>query len=164
MSFPGEFVDIIHTELNKYLGDGLPDNTLDNPYVVVDRAVRLGDPERVIGVFASEWAPMQDSIEIGLGDEPTLQTYNIQVQLQIKHNDIEEANGIFIQDAHVLRTVLYRAPGLRVGFQGLSEVLLGKTERYMRYGVRRQRFLNAPVGSVTVHLATTDLWIETETI
>ncbi len=130
---------------------------------VLKRPLRHTDPALSVGVYAFNWVPDPESAQIGQ-HEPALATYLYRIQLMVKHATETEARALFTTHAKIVRAILYRDPGLRVRLAALQEDLLGSRERFHRFGVRNQSFLNNELRGTWVYLATTDLWVETETV
>lgn len=141
---------------------------IDQDLYVVKRPLRTTDPEQSIGIMASLWNPEDDSYEIKgapLGrSEPTLQMYIITIQAFIK--DMEEERGASTHSllSKMLRTMLYRDEGIRVGFTALSSSMMDSVERLQRWRVLRQRFNSNELSGDWLYLSTLELMIETETI
>lgn len=143
----------------------LADNsqTLDADLAVFRRPLRSSDPNQAIGVFPAMWQPVEGSQEMGRVNpgEPTMQTYSVGMQSFVKDGD--EIVGLMRHSAlsHMVRTMLYRTPAVRVGLPQLSYTTGGVTERVMRWGVRNQRFLSNEVTGSWLYLSTLEVWAET---
>lgn len=135
----------------------------DPPAEILKRPLRHTDPALSLGVYAHNWVPNQDGALIGQ-NEPAMATYLYRIQLMIKHATETEARALFTSHGKMVRVILYRDTALGVRLAGLQEDLLGSRERFMRFGVRNQSFLNNELRGTFVYLATTDLWVETETV
>jgi hypothetical protein len=81
----------------------------------------------------------------------------------VKSLEEQEGRVAFTLHAKMVRAILYRDPDLRVRLGGLQEELLSTAERVKRYGVMRQDFLTNELQGTFVFLASTDLFVETET-
>lgn len=136
---------------------------LDNDLFVTGRPLRSSDPIQSVGVFPSMWQPVEGSQEMGRSNpgEPTIQTYSVNVQGFVRDGD--ELKGLKRHStlSHMLRTMLYRDPAIRVGLPALSYTTGGVTERVMRWGVRNQRFLSNEVTGSWLYLSTLEVWAET---
>jgi hypothetical protein len=134
----------------------------DPPTEILKRPLRHTDPALSLGIYAYNWVPNPESAQIGQ-NEPALATYLYRIQLMVKHATETEARALFTSHGKIVRAILYRDTALRVRLAALQEDLLGSRERFMRFGVRNQSFLNNELRGAFVYLATTDLWVETET-
>lgn len=146
------------------LADNFKTTLPDYEEGVVTRPLRPSDPSQAIGVFPDNWLPREDSYEIGRGHGPTLGVYTIRIHLLVKHSDEAEGRAQYAIDTKNLRAILFRDAALRLQLAQLNEVALGSIERVKRMGIRSQRYLNNEVQGTFLFLATTDFWIETETV
>lgn len=141
---------------------------LDPDLHVYRRPLRDSDPNQSIGVFAAQWQPQQDSLEMRGGpqfvQEPTLQRYSISVQAFVK--DMDEERGLFGHSvlSKMVRSMLYRDDPLRVGLSMLSVTMRGSTERARRWGITTQRFVSNELSGSWLYLSTLEFWLETETV
>lgn len=154
ISFPNNIVQLLMDRLKVNMPD----------WEVLGRPIRIADPNFTLGVYALDWQPQDSTIQIGGGSEPILSRYNLRIQNLIKHTDEAEARADFTVAAKSVRAIVARDPGLTVGLPALQETLLGAKEVLLRYGIRSQSFLNNDIKGTFTFLATTDLWVETETI
>ncbi len=134
------------------------------------RPLRNGDPRLAVGVFASSWAPNDQSYEMGgavLGggrQEATLNQYVITVQTLVV--DTDEIRGLTRSTvvAKRARDMLLRNPYLGVELSSLSATdLSGLTERTQRRWVKTQRFISTELQGSFTYLAALEFTIETET-
>ena len=152
-SFPMVFVTPIVDELRKYFNTG---------YVIEPRTLGSMEATDAIGVFPASWVPIENSKFIGQ-HEPTQSQYRIRVQnLHINADDVD-GRARFSADARKIRAILYRSTTLQVAFASLQEVLLGSVERFQKYDVVRQEFLNSRQLDGFIYLCTTEVAIWTET-
>lgn len=156
--FPENVVDELAVSFTEHMA-GVDD---DPPAEILKRPLRHTDPALSLGIYAYNWVPNPDSAQIGQ-HEPALATYLYRIQLMVKHATETEARALFTSHGKIVRAILYRDTALRVRLAALQEDLLGSRERFMRFGVRNQSFLNNELRGTFVYLATTDLWVETET-
>jgi hypothetical protein len=136
-------------------------------YSIVDRALRPQDPNKSIGLFSVDWVPDLNSLEMqgpDLPAEPTMQRYNFRIQNYIRSADKTGGGRLFANDAKNVRAILYRDAELGVRLRAIEEDTLGSREHVKRYGVRTQRYLNNEFSGTFVFLATTEFWIDTETV
>lgn len=150
--FPGSIV----AQIAESLGDFLPEHS------IALRPLRQTDPNRSIGIYSANWTPVADSAMIGQQEAP-LARYTIRVQNMIKAMDEAEGRAAFTLEAKAIRAILYRNTDLRVRLAGLQEELLSTVERVKRYGVVKQDFITNELSGVFVFLASTELFVETET-
>lgn len=156
--FPSNIVEELATTFREHLAG--PDD--DPKTEILTRPVRFTDPALSLGIYALDWTPVQDSMQIGQ-QEPALNRYLFRIQNLVKHATEVEARALYTTHAKIVRAILYRDPGLRVRLAALQETFLGTSERFHRFGVRSQGYLNNELRGNWVYLATTDLWVETET-
>lgn len=153
--------DVFPNNIIKLLSDSA--QALDADLFVTGRPLRSSDPLQAVGIFPSMWQPVEASQEMGRVNpgEPTMQTYSIGLQAFVKDGD--ELVGLKRHStlSHMLRTMLYRDPAIRVGLPALSYTTGGVTERVMRWGVRNQRFLSNEVTGSWLYLSTLEVWAET---
>jgi hypothetical protein len=154
VGFPLNIVDALAVKVGEIEGVAIP---------VPKRPLRLSDPAISVGVHADDWVPKPDSFQIGQV-EPSLATYMVRVQTMVRHSNEEEGRKLHTAISKHLRALLYRDEPLRVSLGGLYEDIRGSRERVQRFGVARQRFLNNTFNGVMVYLATTDFFVETETV
>lgn len=153
MAFPETFLELIRSEVEKYMKPA--------DYTIIDRPVRLNDPQKTISVYATNWVPDATSHEIGT-NEPTLARYNLRLQLMVKHTNPSKGRAMSALDSKTLRMVLYRSPVLRVSLLGMTEEVLGSTERVKRFQVTGQNFMNGDLNGNHLYLSSTEAYIETE--
>jgi hypothetical protein len=150
--FPMNFVDEIAVSLDEFL---------DDEVVVIKRPLRSVDPNRCVGIFPVSALPIEGSEMIGQV-EPTLQRYNVRIQLLVKHARDEDGRRLYAVDSTAMKTILYRDLGLHTRLATLQMEIMGTVERYKQFQVRSQRFLNNELGSQFVYLSVTDLEFQTE--
>jgi hypothetical protein len=150
--FPYNIIDVMVDHLERNITE------LD---LLVRRPLRFTDPPRCMGIFPFDWSPQPDSMEIS-AREPVLGRYGIRIQNLVQTGDEDEGREMVTLDATIARTVLYRGTELGVDLAGLSEIVLDHGERFQRFGVRNQQFMNNELRGQFVFLATMDLWVETE--
>lgn len=161
MSVVNTFLEVLETVLTERLSDS------GVSYTIAMRPLRPNDPNRSIGIFAVDWQPRQETMEMGgpgSPEEPLLQRYNIRVQNLVKHSNEAEGRAMFADDAKTIRAILYRDMDLRVRLLAIQETDLGSLERVKKYGVRQQRYLNNDVRGTMLYLTATELWFETENV
>lgn len=152
-AFPQNVVSALYT----CLVARLPDHN------VFTRPVRTSDQNLACGVYANDWMPVEGSTEMP-SQEPTLNRYTFKVQNLVVSMDEEVGRALFAVNAKIVRAVLVRDPQLQVDLRGLQETVLQVTERFQRFGVAKQSYLSGGVRGKWTYLATTDVWIETETV
>jgi hypothetical protein len=150
--FPGNIVEEIETALQ----GGMPEHN------VVSRPIRRVDPNYTIGIFATDWLPDEQSIQIGDQAEPVLNRYMLRIQNLVVSADAIAGREQFSSFSKSIRVILYRDPVLNVRLRSLTEVLILSKESVKRFGVTRQRFLNNELNGNWLFVAQTDLWVETE--
>lgn len=153
---------------------GFPSNVVDEIVVtfrqhllnheIIDRPLRLPDPARCVGVYAVDMAPDQQNAALIGQSEPVVNRYNFRIQNMVKATNEPEARALFTLDSKSIRVILYRDNQLLVRLKSLTEELLGTRERFQRFGVSRQRFLNNELKGHFVYLAQTDIWVETDLV
>jgi len=151
--FPATFVSMIA----KALDDLLPDDC-----VVVERPLGESDPNYAVGVYAESWATDEDTYQIGQF-EPTENRYEIRVQSLVKSIDHMTGRAAHSNLAKTIRVILYRDTTLRVRLTTATEELLSSVERVKGYGVKRQEFLSGKVGAGFMFMATTHVFVDTNT-
>lgn len=151
--FPMVVVDVLHDRFKELLTDR----------DILDRPLRVNDPNRCVGLYPVDWNPELDSFEMP-GVEPTLGRYTYRVQNLVKHSNEEEGRVVYAKDSKIVRAILYRDQELRLRLHGIAETTLGFVERFKRMGVRQQRFLNNELQGQFIFLATTEVWLETESV
>jgi hypothetical protein len=127
------------------------------------RPLRPSDPARSFGMFPVDWMPRDESWEMS-GFGPTLSRYLFRVQVLVKHTDELEGRATYAEDAKNVRLILHRDVPLRTQLASLNETSLGGIERLQRFGIRNQRYLNNELQGQFIYLASTEFWVETETI
>jgi len=154
--FPMEVVDILHARFKELLGTDME---------IVDRSVRPTDPSRTLGIFPVDWNPVQESYEISRGNfEPTLGRYTYRIQVLVKHTNEEEGRALYTSDTKIVKAILYRDATLVQRLTSIQETSFGSIERAKRWGVRHQRFLNNELQGQFIFLATTEVWLEVESV
>jgi len=129
--------------------------------VVLRRPLRPTDPNGALGVFALSWNP--EEYQIGQFD-PATTRYMLNIQSFVKHGNDEEGVVLHSRLAKRVRVMLYRDQQLRVGLGTLSVTEGGVTERFQRWGVVTQRYLNNEMEGTFLYLAVTEMWVETEIV
>lgn len=153
--FPLNIVDTVATRINEVLSPAVP------PLL---RPLRPNDPNNSIGIIPVDWTPVPNSVLMGGGPPvPTLQTYNFRIHLLIKHTDEQLGRRAYAEASKKLRVMLYHDPTLQVALGELVEVESNRTERFMRSGIRNQRFLNNELSGQFIFLSATEYWAETQT-
>lgn len=139
---------------------------IDDDVLVYPRPLKPTDPVQAIGVYATEWNPDEESLEMrGMGNmEPSLNRYVIRVQGYIKDMDQERGLNVHSVMSRTIRSILYNDAPLRQALASLHSSLDGKTEAARRWGVRRQRFISNELDSSWLYLSTLEFWLETETM
>ncbi len=153
VGFPHNIVEVFQTLYKERMPD----------HEIITRPVRIADPNLSLGIYVMDWMPDMSSLQIGQ-EEPALARYRIRLQNLIKHTDEQEARGLFATSAKIVRVILVRDPALRVRLTELQEEILNSRERLLRFGVAQQSFLNNKIDRSFTFLATTDVWVETETV
>jgi hypothetical protein len=151
--FPMSVIDILHVRFTELFTDRS----------IVDRSLRPTDPARSIGLFPVDWTPDLESFEMPQF-EPTLGRYAYRVQTLVKHTNEEEGRAIYAKDAKIIRAIIMRDQTLRSRLTSVQEVTLGYRERVKRWGIRGTRYLNNEISGQFIFLATTDLWVECESV
>ena len=152
--FPDNILDELQVTMAEYMTE----------FAILRRPLRHTDPAQSLGIFAADWTPNQDTIQMGPQREPVVATYDLRIQLLIKATDEVTGRSMFGLSSKTLRAILYRDPDLVVRLTALTETILGTRETVKKFGVRRQRFLNNELQGRLMWLATTDLWLETESL
>lgn len=150
--FPMNVVDEIAVSVDQFL---------DDEVVVTKRPLRSLDPNRCVGIFPVSSIPVEGSEQIGQM-EPTLNRYQIRVQLLVKHAKEEDGRRLYAVDTTALKTILYRDVTLHQRLAALQQEIMGTVERFKQFQIRSQRFLNNDLGSQFVFLAVTDIEVQTE--
>lgn len=149
--FPENIVDMLAVQLND-IEDGS----------VVKRACRPTDASRTVGIYAASWNPLEDSYEMGRED-PTLNRYNIVVQNFVKSGEEAVGRRDHARISTIIRRRLQFDASLVTAVRSLTETTSEFIERVKKYRVARQIFSIGPVDNTFYYLASTDVWIETET-
>lgn len=144
---------------------GIPDISDLDPTgkAVFTRPLRPSDPAVSAGVFALDWRPDEYEIMGRPNGDPTVSTYQIAIQILVKHTDEQEGLSLHSETAKAVRSMLYRDAVLRVALTSLTESSLGATERALKWGVGQQRFANNEMNGTFLFLTTTELSLQTET-
>lgn len=153
--FPNNVVSLLETRF------GL----IDADLFVTTRPLRNTDPNQSIGVFASLWAPNNESIEmrgVPHSVEPTLSRYTVTVQSFVK--DMEETRGLGVHNtlSRLVRSMLYNDDPLRVALSQLQSISSGVTEQAQRWGMNQQRFFSNELRGQWLYLSVMEFWLETE--
>jgi hypothetical protein len=96
--------------------------------------------------------------------EPTVGTYNYEVELLVKHADEAAGRAMYAEGAKMVRAVLYRDADLLLRLRALSEDLMGSRERFLRMKIISQKYQNANLKTAWFFVATTRIQVDTETI
>jgi len=139
--------------------------TIDPELFVCKRPLRESDPIQAIAVFAEQWVPDTESLEMrgALGaQEPTLSTYYISIQCFIKDMDEERGAAIHATLSKRVRAMLYRDDVIRIGLHLLTATVEGSTETTKGYGIRTQRYLSNELQGSWLYLSQIESWLETE--
>lgn len=129
---------------------------------IYKRPLMVTDATESIGITASTWGPVQDSLEIRGGPfEPTLQRYTIAVQAMVRGAQEEKAIAVHSILSAKVRYMLYRDAALAQALPILSISLGGTTEKLMRWYVTGQTFMNHEVNGRFVYLSTVEFVAET---
>lgn len=141
---------------------------LDPPDLkVYKRPLKASDPNQSVGVYATQWQPNQESLEIlgrSTGMEPSLNRYQLTVQAFVK--DMDEQRGLARHSilSEMVRTMLYRDESLALGLRSLNTELNGVQKRLRRWWVSSGRYVSNEISGQWLHLSTLEFWIEVETI
>lgn len=159
--FPNNVVELISTRFE--MMDPEPDPA--QRLTVLRRPLRNSDPVQSIGVFATNWNPVEDSYEItgrGGSVQPTIQRYNLGIQAFIL--DMDEERGLSTHSVltKMIRSMLYHDEPLRVGLVSLSTELDGSTETTKLWGLGQTRYISNEIAGEWLYLSTLDFWLETE--
>lgn len=151
--------DIVNVTV-EYLGELFEGRT------VLTRPLRPADPGGSLAVFPVTWVPVADSLEIAgiVQGEPILQRYDMRLQNMAKAGNEEDGRRQINQDAKFLRAILYRDQELAVRLRAVAETLFNVQEHVKRFSPRTQRFVTSEIRGTFVYLATTEWWIETESV
>lgn len=159
--FPVCIVDELHTAMARLDLSAIPMTAS-----VVDRPMRLNDDHGTVAISFDKWVPVdpETSGETGPADAG-LNRYELRVEGLTKHTDEAAGRQQFAIMAKTIRTMLLRDQTLRVRLALLQEIdNNGVTERVTRVKIRQQRFNSGKVNTSFLHLSTTDIWVETETV
>lgn len=149
-AFPACLGDTIEV----YLG------ALDSGYTILRRPLRPMDPNGAIGVYESDWAPVE--IDIGPTADPGIAQYNVIIQTLVKNTDESFARNLSSKLAKTIRRMLYGNATLRLALWSLSETMFGATESVVNLGVQRQRFAQNSLNGEFVCMSVTELFIQTQ--
>lgn len=150
--FPNNAIDLIVTRLG----------ALYPTLTIKKRPLKHTDGPYAVGMFASDWFPDDNSIEMQ-SREPTVQNYLVTIQGFVK--SLTEEDGIASHSvmSKVVRSMLYTDNPLKVGLDALSVTMNGSTERIQRRKVGRQRYLSNEISGEFLYLSSIEYRIETET-
>jgi hypothetical protein len=135
---------------------------IDPGTAMLKRPLRGSDPDQSIAVFASTWAPVAQSAEIGRS-EPTVQQYSIGVQGMIKHADKDMGLALSTMLSKLIRSTLYRSRPLHLALGQLVVDDGFSKERFARMTLRNQQFMSMDIKNTFSTLSVLDVVIETET-
>lgn len=147
-AFPQNIVDTLATSFATVTG-------VDH---IEKRELEPGHANGSVGIFAVNWVPLD--WEIGAAE--TRGKYY--VYFQTINKDIERDKGAAESSKLVksLRLMVYRSKPLQVALAGLSETILGATERALRWGVQEQRYQSNVIRGEFIFVSATQFWLETE--
>lgn len=154
LGFPENVVTELETSFREFMSN----------FEVIRRPLRHTDPAQSLGIFVADWQPDKASQQIGNQREPAINRYEYRIQLLVKAADEVTGRRLFGVGAKSVRAILYRDPALVVRLTALTEEVLGTRETVKQFGVRRQRFLNNEIRGSMMYLATTDVWLDTESL
>lgn len=137
------------------------DTYLDTEVVILKRPLRSNDPFRCVGIFPLLNDVIAGSQEIGQR-EPTVERYSYRLQYLCKHVSEEEGRALYAVDTKIIKTILYRDPALWEALTQLSDEMLGYRERFQKFVVGSQRYLNNELNSQFMFLSVTEFYVETE--
>lgn len=167
--FPNNVVALLAARCNM-VGVIDPETDLTQRIAIYQRPLRPTDANQAIGIAPMNMMPDDQTYEtLGAGQTPgpsypTMRRYWINVQGLVRHGDEIQGQAIHSVLAVAIRTVLDMDGPLRLGLAALtSDAGAGRTERFMRSGVRIQRYLATEVKGEFSYLSTTEWWIETST-
>ena len=150
--YPEVVVDAIYDEVQ----------LLDEAITALRRPLRPTDPNYSVGIFGTDWQPVEH--EIGGPPDPSLSRYEVSIQSLVKHAVEEEGQALHTNIAHRLRTMLYRNNDLRVRLgQMRIEFAGGVSEGVTRTGISNQRFRSNEIQGQFVYVSLTNFWFETHT-
>lgn len=153
--FPMNVVDEIVVSFTTYL---LP---VSPGIEIALRPLRTMDPNHAVGIFPVIQTPVEGSEEFG-ASEPTLNDYNLRIQLMVKHVDEEMGRRMYAVDTTAIKGILHRDAALRGRLGALEHTFMGVRERFQKFKVGSQRFLNNDLGTQHVFLSVTDVNVQTE--
>lgn len=137
---------------------------IDADVVPVSRPLRPTDPNLSIGIYATLWAPEEDSYEMGhpFPHEATLNTYQIGIQTLVKDGDTQRGLAVSSILTKRVRSVVYRNEPLRLALGSLYVQDDVSRESMRRWGIRNQRFMSNDIEGTFVTISVLDFWLETE--
>jgi hypothetical protein len=137
---------------------------IDESLQAFSRPLRPSDPNMALGIYATMWAPEEDSYEMGhpFPHESTLQTYQIGIQTLVKDGDTQRGLAISTILTKRIRAVVYRNQPLRIALGSLYVQDDVSRESMRRWGIRNQRFMSNDIEGTFVTISVLDLWLETE--
>ena len=151
--YPMNVVDEVAVSLEEYL---------DDEVVILKRPLRPSDPYRSVGIFPTTNDVVAGSLEIGGNGEPTLQQYMYRIQNLCRHADEVLGRRQYAVDTKIIKTILYRDPALRLRLAALNDVSLGFQERFQKFTVGTQRYINNELNGQFMYLSVTEFSVETE--
>lgn len=149
-----DIITVLETALEGALGASVTPTVLARP-------LRPTDPDVSIGVYLVDWTPRD--YQIGQND-PVVGLYEFRVDLLVKHIEEMQGRTLSAKYAKMIRTMLYGDGDLRVALSQTTEEFNGLVERVQKCGVRVQRFLNNEIKGTFLYLASSEFYVETETV
>jgi len=131
------------------------------------RELRLSDPNYSIGVTATDWMPVPNSIEmmgVGHSHASTLEQYLLSVTAFVKMDDEPAALIAHSVISKTIRTILASDQPLRQQLGGLTSTFNGETERLKRWWVHRARYHSNKLQGTNMYLTVNDVVIEVEKV
>lgn len=124
------------------------------------RPLQSTDYTETVAITPGVWTPNDQSMEVGM-HEPTLQNYTVIVETLV--TDMDQARGIATHSllSTLVRSTLYRDPGIRVGLPLLRVELGGYVEQLERWKVNQQQFMSTKGTGGYAYLSALELHIET---
>ena len=146
------------------IGDRL--KAIDDQIIVHRRPLRMSDGNLTIGIYATEWNPVEGSYEVSgtHPGEPTLQNYTFEVCVGV--SDTEEERGLALSSiiSSSIRSMLARDSVLKTVLSQVQVTFLGTLERVQRWMITRQRFISAEYQRTFYFMSVLDLVVQTESV
>ena len=124
---------------------------------VVTRDLDPGDGNGTVGVWASDWEPIDHEMPV---PEP-MGRYTFHIQTINKYAAVADGRAASSVLAKSIRVMLYRDPDLQVRLRQLSETSVGWRESGTRYGVSSQRYIDGQYLGEHLFLTISEAWLET---